>query len=197
MLNICEQYAIDHSMLFSTDNNPKKSKTKCMFFSSHRTSDEVTPVCLNGNILPWVDSAKHLGNYLSTKISLATRSPDSNHDLTCKRGILFDSVHQIEQQFGYCHPTLVMKLIGIYSTSLYGSPLWELYSPAYQKLIRSWNTVTKMSWNLPYSTHTRLLEPLSPIPYLGSILESRYLGFLESLSNSNKHFLKQMFETCV
>ena len=111
--------------------------------------------------------------------------------------MLFDSVHKIRQQFGYYNPTLVLKLIGIYSTSLYGSPLWELYSPAYEKLIRSWNTVTKMSWNLPFSTHTRLLEPLSPIPHLGSTLEGRYIGFIDSLYNSSKDFLKQILSSCI
>ena len=116
MLNICETYAVSHSMLFSTDKDPVKSKTKCMLFSTTRSAKEVKPVCLNGYELLWVDSAKHLGNYLSTKISYATKSPNTSSDLLRKRGMLFDSVHKIEQQFGSDHPELVMKLIGIYST---------------------------------------------------------------------------------
>ena len=113
------------------------------------------------NELPWVHSAKHLGNYLSTKISNATRSSYTSSSLLRKMGMLFDSVHRIEQQFGSYHPELVMKLIGIYFTSLYGSSLWELYLRKFQNLVRSWNTVTKLVWKLPHATHTILLEYLS------------------------------------
>ena len=195
MLQICEQYADSHSMAFSTDKDASKSKTKCMLFSTTRVQDEVKPLLLNGNKLPWVNSAKHLGNHLSTKIRYETKSPDMKSDLLSKRGMLFDSVHKIQQQFGYCHPTLVMKLIGIYSTSLYGSPLWEYYSPEYQKLTRSWNTVIKMVWNLPFATHTRFLESLSPLPHIGSALEGRYIGFLEGLYRTNKPFLSMLFNS--
>ena len=32
MLLVCEKYAESHNLKFSTDNNPQKSKTKCMAF---------------------------------------------------------------------------------------------------------------------------------------------------------------------
>ena len=32
MLKICEKYANDHNLKFSTDSNPNKSKTKCMAY---------------------------------------------------------------------------------------------------------------------------------------------------------------------
>ena len=85
MLKICEDFSASHSMLFSTDANPALSKTKCMFFSTSRSSDQVKQVLLNGNLLPWVDKAKHLGNHLSTKINLSLRSPETKTDLLCKR----------------------------------------------------------------------------------------------------------------
>ena len=167
-----------------------------MLFSTSRSANQIKPFCLNGDELPWVDSARHLGNYLSTKINNATKSPDTRTDLLQKRGILFDSVHQIQQQFGSHNPDLVMNLIGTYSTSLFGSALWELNSPEFQKLTRSWNTITKMVWKLPHATHKQFLESLCPIPHLGSILEGRYLGFLESLDQSSKPFLRLLFNSC-
>ena len=108
----------------------------------------------------------------------------TSSNLLRKMGMLFDSVHKIEQQFGSYHPELVMKLIGIYFTSLYGSSLWELYLRKFQNLVRSWNTVTKLVWKLPHATHTILLESLSS----SSVLEGRYLDFLESLDKSSKPF---------
>ena len=32
MIRICEQYEVKHSLVFSTDPNPAKSKTKCVYF---------------------------------------------------------------------------------------------------------------------------------------------------------------------
>ena len=62
MLNICEQFASSHSMSFSTDMDPSKSKTKCLFFSRDKLDSQVRNVVLTGDLLPWVTTAKHLGN---------------------------------------------------------------------------------------------------------------------------------------
>ena len=146
-------YLLSHSMLFSTDPSPAKSKTKCLFFSRKRTSDQIKNLTLNGDILPWVATAKHLGNQLSSKLNLSSFSPETKTDILCKRAILFDKVHQILQQFGYCEPRLVINLLSVYSTALYGSTLWQLNSEEHLKLNRSWNTALKIIWDLPHSTH--------------------------------------------
>ena len=36
MLNTCADYAFEHNLTFSTNDNPKKSKTKCMAFLLHK-----------------------------------------------------------------------------------------------------------------------------------------------------------------
>ena len=123
MLRICEEFAVSHSMQFSTDPVPAKSKSKCLFFSRTRSSNDIDNVILNGNKLPWVTTAKHLGNHLSSKLNLSFFCPETKTDLLCKRAILFEKVHQVMQQFGYLDPHLVIKLLSIYSTALYGSTL--------------------------------------------------------------------------
>ena len=113
MLNICEKFASTHSMLFSTDPDPAKRKTKCLLFSRRKVASPVENVLLNGDLLPWVETAKHLGNHLSSKVNHACYSPETRTDLLQKRAILFDKVHQIQQQFGYYNPRLVIKLLSI------------------------------------------------------------------------------------
>ena len=196
MLRICEEFAESHSMLFSTDPLPSKSKTKCLFFSKSRSADQIPKVKLNGDHLPWVTTAKHLGNHLSSKLHLSPVSPETKTDLLCKRAILFDKIHQVQQQFGYYEPRLVLNLLSIYSTALYGSPLWQLSSPEHQKLTRSWNTAVKMIWDLPHATHTRLLEDLSPVPHLEHVLFARYIGFIHNLRNSSKDLLQLIYISC-
>ena len=63
MLNICERYANSHNLQFSTDNNPKKCKTKCIAYL--KKSRDLTPMILCGNTLPWVSRGLHLGHNLS------------------------------------------------------------------------------------------------------------------------------------
>ena len=182
-------------MLFSTDTDPAKSKTKCLLFSRDKLHSQVMNVTLNGDLLPWVETAKHLGNHLSSKINFAFYSPETRTDLLMKRAILFDKVHQIQQQFGYYNPRLVIKLLSIYSTALYGSNLWQINSEEHLKLNRSWNSAVKMIWDLPPPTHTRYLESLSPVPHLEAVLTGRYIGFIQNLMNSKNPLLRLTFSS--
>ena len=196
MLKICEDFSSEHSMLFSTDPVPTKSKTKCMLFSRYKSEDQVERLNLNGDSLPWVKTAKHLGNHLSSRLNKFPYSPETKTDLLCKRAILFDKVHQIQQQFGYLEPKLVLRLLSIYSTALYGSPLWQLNSEEHSKLNRSWNTAVKIIWDLPHPTHTRFLETLCPVPHLESVLTGRYIGFVQNLVRSSSELLNLLFLSC-
>ena len=151
---------------------------------------------MNGDFLPLVTTAKHLGNHLSSKLNLSNFSPVTKTDILCKRAMLFDRVHQVLQQFGHYEPRMVVKLLSIYSKALYGSPLWKLNSEEHLKLNRSWNIAMKIIWDLPHSTHIRFLEPLSPVPHLESILSGRYIGFVNGLSRSAKPLIKVLFKLC-
>ena len=195
MLTICEDFASTHSMQFSTDPDPSKRKTKCTLFSRDTTADPVMNVKLNGDMLPWVDTAKHLGNHLSSKLNFSCFSPETKTDLLQKRAIFFDRVHQVHQQFGQYHPKLVLNLISIYSTALYGSNLWQICSEEHFKLNRSWNTAVKIVWDLPHPTHKRFLESICPVPHLESVLTGRYVSFVQSLVKSDKSLLRMILSS--
>ena len=62
MLRVCEHYAKDHNLRFSTNSNPKKSKTKCMAFLQEKRDLNKLKLC--GDLLPWVVTGKHLGTTL-------------------------------------------------------------------------------------------------------------------------------------
>ena len=81
MLKICEDFAASHSMKFSTDPVPSKSKSKCLFFSRSRSSDEIENVVPNGDKLPWFATARHHGNHLTSKLNLSFYSPETKTDL--------------------------------------------------------------------------------------------------------------------
>ena len=82
MIKTCENFSINHSMQFSTDSDPRKSKTKCQFFTLKKNKDSSpSPVILNNDPLPWVDSAKHLGNLLTTNLNPTLGCPNTDKDL--------------------------------------------------------------------------------------------------------------------
>ena len=77
MLKICENFAESHGLIFSTDVDPSKCKTKCSAFT--RKAPELLEVTLCGNVLPWVKQFKHLGNIISTETNI------TEHDIVTKR----------------------------------------------------------------------------------------------------------------
>ena len=65
MLNVCEDFASRYNIFFSTDPNPSKSKSKCIFMMGRVTNlAKPVPLTLCGQDLPWVESATHLGHEL-------------------------------------------------------------------------------------------------------------------------------------
>ena len=142
MLDICQEFAIEHSMQFSTDPDPKKSKTKCLLFTLKKR--DVKPLKLNGDDLPWVEKALHLGNHLTTEISKTQLQMNTSSDLLQKRAIFFKNVHELKQAYGFYEPKIICEIIRIFGTSFYGSPLWALDSEEHLKLNRSWNTLIKI-----------------------------------------------------
>ena len=65
MLNTVEDFAKRFNISFSTDPNPKKSKSKCIHvIGKKRGLRQPPPLELCGNYLPWVSTADHLGHHL-------------------------------------------------------------------------------------------------------------------------------------
>ena len=72
MIEVCEVYASEHNLEFSTHPEPTKSKTKCVYFCG-RVGNRVRypdPLYLDGKALPWVETADHLGHTLHQLTSM-------------------------------------------------------------------------------------------------------------------------------
>ena len=66
MLQICEEFAKEYNISFSTDIDPVKSKSKAIYKVGQGNRNMTKPVNLKlcGENLPWVDRAEHLGHAL-------------------------------------------------------------------------------------------------------------------------------------
>ena len=65
MIDTSSNFMKSHNLSFSTNPNPRKCKTKCMAFL--KKDRDITPLQMNGDDLPWVTSAKHLGTKVENK----------------------------------------------------------------------------------------------------------------------------------
>ena len=64
-LCILTNFTVKYNLRFSTDPNPEKSKTKCIFVcGKSRAWHKPANLILDGKQLPWVESAVHLGHVL-------------------------------------------------------------------------------------------------------------------------------------
>ena len=144
----------------------------------------------------WVKKASHLGNNLTVELTNNRLGMDNSSDLLQKRAIFFKKFHELKQAYGEYCPELVCEIIRIFGTAFYGSPLWSLNSEEHLKLLRSWNTMVKIVYDLPYETHKRFVESLTDFPHLQSMLHGRYVGFAESLKNSKKLEIKMLYNLC-
>ena len=184
MLSICEKYAGDHGLKFSTDPDPKKSKTRCLAFL--QTAREVKPVVLCGNQLPWVNSCKHLGN------TIVTAKDIRNQDVKNKRAAFIDKNNDIIQELYFAHPRTTAEINRIQNSHFYGSVLWNLSSKEVVSLEKSWNVSVRRMFDLPRETHCYLIEGVSEQDHARTLLAKRFLNFVQAIRTSKKKVLGKL-----
>ena len=180
MLTICQSYAEDHNLVFSTDPVPSKSKTKCMIFCGKAGRVQYPdPVKLDGKDLPWVESADHLGHVLHQETSM-------DRDSKRARARFIDRTVEIREELFFAKPEQVMKAVQILSTDSYGSMLWSLNSAGAESFFKAWNTCVKLVYGVPRSTFTYLVEGYLASEHvsLRNQILARYPGFFRSLLGS-------------
>ena len=181
MLKVCEEYAREHNISFSTDPNPAKSKTKCLYMCGKmNVRNYPANLKLNGRDLPFVTTATYLGHELSQDCTMV-------QDTKIKRASSIDRSMNIRETFDFAHPEQVLHAVVTYCCDHYGSMLWDLYSESSMKYFRCWNTCVKLAWDCPRNTHTYFVtNALAPgIVTVRTRVLSRYVKFVSSLLKSN------------
>ena len=101
MLDICEKYAIEHNLEFSTDPVPSKSKGKCMYFCGRTNRVKYPePLELASKKLSWVSTTDHLGDTLSQV---------ANMDKDCQKAHakFIARITEIREELRFAQPMLV------------------------------------------------------------------------------------------
>ena len=180
MLDTCESFAERNNLLFSTDPNPSKSKTKSIFVCGRKKGlAKPVPLSLYGKELPWVPSGTHLGQEIH-------ESGTMDLDTRVKRANFIEQSTEIRETFSFASPVEVLQAVKVYASSWFGSMLWELGGDTVKQVFSAWNTCLKLAWNVPRQTHTYFADHLlgSGISHAKTDILAEYVGFFHSLRSS-------------
>ena len=85
-------------MKFSTNPNPEKRKTKCIFVRGlSKREDKPANLYLDGKELTWVESAAHLGHIIH-------ETGNMEKDIRVKRAVFIDESTTIREVFSFASP---------------------------------------------------------------------------------------------
>ena len=119
MLQACETFGNMNNLIFSTDPDPVKSKTKCVYFCGKKKLDKPAPLSLYGRELPWVSSATHIGHLLSEEGTM-------DKDIREKKATFISRSTEVRETFSFADPEEVLHAVKTYCCDHYGSMLWDL-----------------------------------------------------------------------
>ena len=95
MLNVCEKYALENNLRFSTHVEESKSKCKALHVTGQKSIvDPPVPLKLFGEVLPWVLSCDHNLNISGTM----------DGDCRRKRAEFIDKSVNTRELFHFAHP---------------------------------------------------------------------------------------------
>ena len=147
-----------------------------------------TKVYLCGDVLPWVDNIKHVGNYLTAEVD------GLQHDIKVKAAQYINTTNSINQEFKFAHPSTKWKLNLIYNFHLTGCELWDYSSDEFGKFMSTIQKSFKVAFDLPYATHRYYYEAITKTQHPVLIIQRRFLNFIEMIRKSKKDAPKMLLE---
>ena len=187
MLKVCEQYANEHNLKFSTDANPHKSKTKCIGFLFK--DRELPTMKLCGNALPWVKSGKHLGVKIDNTLGKIL-----SRDVVEKRAQYIQRNNELMQEFSYACPKTKTFINQVYNTSFYGSVLWDLKGIEAGMVYNTWSSSIRKMHKIDRRSHRYFIEPLSERKHIRTSLLKRFIKFTDTMSTTRKVAARGVFQ---
>ena len=167
-------------MLFSTDPDLKKSKTKCPFLRGKKKNllppDKLQ---LYGVDLPWVETATNLGHELITEATMET-------DARMKRAAFIGRSTEVRTTFQFARPTEVLSAVMLYCCDYHGSMLWNFRADAANMFFNSMRTCVKLANHVPRQTKTYLVDHLLSKDLMSAREEilAGFTGFVNKLASS-------------
>ncbi len=121
-----------------------------MKFELKPVMPETYAITLEGKVLEWTTSIKHVGNYIRNDLS---ESDQIRH----KQGDFIGGFNGLLSRYHDATPEVLMQLTSLYCTHLYGSHAWKFNDTNVHRMFTTWNKGIRRIWNLPTHSHSVLL----------------------------------------
>ena len=180
MIKLAEIYFSKHGLKFSTDPDPKKSKTKCIAWLQTQRPLPMIELC--GSQLPWVDKIVHLG------MTLTNKSDIIESDMNIRKACYVSRNIELNQEFHFTTSETKIKINELYNSSWFGSVMYKLYGAEAVRLESSYNRSMKIMLDLSIETQRGLIEPGRQ--HLRKTFSQRFISFIEKLRKSKKPILR-------
>jgi hypothetical protein len=79
-------------------------------------------------------------------------------DAAVKRARFIQSANETRELFKWVAPAEVIKATNVYSTSFYGSNLWDLEWDKAKQVNTAWIITVKLAWGCPHQTRTYIIS---------------------------------------
>ena len=186
LVDICQSHAAETDLIFSTDVDITKSKTFCIAFNC-QNSENLSPVILNGNPLPWKKTVKHVGVTLNSNGTMESEIKD-------KRARFIQRSMEINEEFECLTPECKQKLHRLYNNHWSGSCCWNFDDKLFQQLVNSYNVNMRIVYSLPCDCHCWIVEGISGGNHAKKQIYSRYVKFVNTLANTSRDCVRFLFK---
>ena len=102
MIDTCSDFVGKHNISFSTHEDQKKSKTKCMTFFRKKKEVPLRKMMLDDKPLPWVKTVTHLGVTINDKLF-------RGQDTMEKRAQYVAKCNELRQEFHFADPNSISE----------------------------------------------------------------------------------------
>ena len=171
--------------MFSTDADPRLSKTFCIGFNCQNTENLAT-IRLNGDPLPWKQVVNHVGTKLHSSGSMET-------DMREKRARFIQSAVELNQEFESLEPESQLRMLRLYNMHFSGSNCFDFQNKVFQQLVNSYNVNIRIIFDIPRNSHCWLTEQISG-RHAKQQIYSRYIKFVNTLQSTERQCVKSLFE---
>ena len=190
MVDMCASHAKESDLVFSTDPDPKKSKTMCIAFNSLVNKEDLGSIILNGDKLPWKESVKHVGTKLNSNGTM-------EDDIREKRAIYIQTCMNLNQEFESLPYNSQLKLLNLFNSHYTGSNCWLYNSEKFQQMMNSFNVNIRVIFSLPNNTPCWMVEELAGCRHPRQQIYLRFVKFIDCLAKNKKPGIRSLYNTVV
>ena len=181
LINICEQYARDHDVIYNTN------KTVVMSIIPRRYKIDTLPkFLLCGRELNYTLEYKYLGHYITSKF-------DDDRDISYRYRDIAIKGNVLSRMFARCSSPVKVKMFQTFCSNIYCNYLWVKYTQVMlKKLIVCFNNSFRILMGLPFNCSASDMFSSHSLRSFKEIKRFSTISFINRLLSSCNMLLMSM-----